>query len=368
MKPWPAHLVIPALALALAGCGMGVSSGQQAARSELIPVLPASAPVGSIPGAPVRPGDPLVGEARRIATLLLPDPAGDILRVKEKHFQNGTRQEIITATDKGTYGENVIDVSLRTTDASRGMSAPLLTGPPSENGIRNEILSRFPDVQMNIVTRPMSNSIGPFGLAIGKHPGGARCVFAWQWTEDLRGASGTPGLAGVSAMLSGKTVAASIRIRLCRSDSTLDQLASYIESLRLSMPAIDRVVAMDRRNVDGEASAGSGSSLLKPVGGVLETAIAKPGKPAAAARQQAKPRRARIARAPSRPREQAAAPVPPPVFVPPQYPAAQPSYGPRYLAPVGGAAPPPVYGVPAQGGASAGTATLPPQAFRGPGQ
>ena len=92
--------------------------------------------------------------------LALPEAAGRFKKLRETHFVNGTRQEIVLEAGKGVYGENVIDVSVRTTDVRPAGARVLEIGKPSENGIKREILSRFPDVRMNIVTRPMRNRLG----------------------------------------------------------------------------------------------------------------------------------------------------------------------------------------------------------------
>ncbi len=366
------------LTLSLGACSFGGLEKTYISRAETIPVT-APATVGAIPAQTIAVEDAAAAEARNLASLLLPEGAGKVLRVREKQYSNGTRQEIIIATDKGTYGENVIDVHIRTAEASAKHTTPLTIGPPSENGIRNEILSRFPDVPMNIVTRPIRNALGPFGLAIGKHPGGARCVFAWQWIEDLREATpGTSGIAKMNALVAGKTLAASVRIRLCRSDSTVDQLASQLEGLQIgSRTALDRIATLDRRSLEGDVVAVSGArsgQLVKPVGGSLEAAITRPVKrenaPVQVARAKPKPQARRYVRR-EQPQQQAAPVQAAPVYVPPQPQQAAPAanYGQRYMAPVAGMAAPPAYGAagPSPVGQRSGAVALPPQAYRGPG-
>lgn len=380
------RLLILPLAISLAGCSFGFAQKDYVSRAETIPVRAEPASVGAIPVQGLPPVEDAAAQARSIATLLLPDGAGAILRVREKHFVNGTRQEIVIAADKGVYGENVIDVHIRTSEASPRHANPMTIGPPSENGIRNEILSRFPDVQMNIVTRPMRNGLGPFGLAIGRHPSGARCVFAWQWVDDLREATpGTSSLAKMNALMAGRGLATSIRIRLCRSDSTVDQLAAHIEGLRTgSASALERLAGIDRRSIDGEPVAANGSRsapLLKPVTPSLEAAIAKPAaRPSPQRSARATPPRAAPQPRPSRQAQRRAhvrqaepAPQPAwsaaqqPVYAPPPQMAPPGPTGQRFLAPVAGMSSP-AYGASAPAArAPGGAIALPPEAFRGPG-
>ena len=86
----------------------------------------------------------------------------------------------------------------------------------------------------------------------------------------------------MNALVAGKTLAASVRIRLCRSDSTVDQLASQLEGLQIgSRTALDRIATLDRRSLEGDVVAVSGArsgQLVKPVGGSLEAAITRPVK------------------------------------------------------------------------------------------
>ena len=148
-------VVYAPLTLLLGACSLGLPSlGGSGAKSYV-----SSAPTIPVQGEPVNlikiaPQEPVRSQ---IAVLALPDPIGREKKVREKHYVNGTRQEIVLDAGPGVYGENVIDVSVRTSGTAGGARSALEIGPPSENGIRNEILSRFPDVQMNIVTRPMRN-------------------------------------------------------------------------------------------------------------------------------------------------------------------------------------------------------------------
>jgi hypothetical protein len=379
-------LILP-LALSMAGCSFGFGLGEKdiAARTDTIPVRAAApATVGTIPALGGENGDAF--DAGQIATLLLPEGAGALVRVKEKHFVNGTRQEIILAPDKGTYGENVIDVHLRTAEAGTRQGNAMTIGPPSEGGIRNEILSRFPDVPMNIVTRPMRNALGPFGVAIGRHPSGSRCVFAWQWVENMS-ASGSGGgnILKMNALM-GRGLATSIRIRLCRNDSTVDGLVAQIEGLQAgSAGALDRIARMNRREFEGQAVAvrggSGGTQLVRPVSSQsLEAAIARPGRgdgpvetvqrrspQRVAERKRSAPRQA-TREEPEKPAPAPAQTAPAPVYAAPPV-AAVPAnaFGQRYLAPVAGAAPM-GYGGASAPASSGGRLALPPQAYRGPGQ
>jgi hypothetical protein len=74
-----------------------------------------------------------------------------------------------------------------------------------------------------VVTRPAANAYGPYGLAIGRDPAGARCLYAWQW------------IAEPPALAVGQTASApmSLRVRLCRTDMTLETMAAAVNQLRI---------------------------------------------------------------------------------------------------------------------------------------
>jgi len=374
-------------AVVLGGCslapGFGVSKQQYAARAPVAPVT--TVPVTAMPLGPLSRGG---APAASHAVLALPSAAGSIKRVKERHYVNGSRQEIELVGPPGTPGQNVIDVSIRTNSSSGYGKNFLAIGEPSDSGIRNEILGRFPDVRMNIVTTPMRNRFGVFGLAIGRHANGARCVFAWQWVNDLR--DQTPGVSNVTkfgAMLGGRQLATSIRIRLCQKGVTVDQLAGYIQGLSvMGRGPLNRLVNMDRRNISTVQTSGisqsgiNSSSPLRPVGGSLESALDNNSrsKITTPVKSRRNVRRSRSARR-SGPRRSSAdsynrirhysgtgRPVATaPVATAPAASAAAP--GTRYLAPVATNAPPPVASrSPAGAYKPSGAVSLPPEAYRGP--
>lgn len=367
------------LVLVLAGCSP--ISTFTSAKNRYVSLAP-TVPVTSAPLQPVTASGPAAAPENATAVLALPEGAGGLKTVREKNFVNGTRQEIILSTGPGVYGENVIDVSVRVNGRSSGSGRILEMGPPSQNGIRSEILSRFPDVRMNIVTRPMRNRFGPFGLAIGRHASGARCIFVWQWVDDLR--EFTPGVSGFTkfgALMGGKSLATSIRIRLCRANETVDQLAGYAEGLRVTARnAVERIVRMDRRDIASSGPQISGRAIagtpaLQPVGGSLESALAGRRSVAKGVSRKSPSHKSRSSSRSSRPRRADSAPDSYnriksyiPRRASEEAPASAPAPGGgRYLAPVEGA-PPPATGIAAAPAyrPAASAVGLPPEAYRGP--
>lgn len=268
-------LAILPLVSTLAACGSpgfddNFYARQQRSASPLSPVV-----VSSIGTATSR-------EDFSDAIMLLPPEAGAVTRIRERHYPNGTRQDIIMAG--GAAGDNVIEVSVRTQDSvGRSMGGQLLQiGEPSERGVRNEIMSRFPDVRMHIVTRPIRNTFGPVGVAVGRRADGARCVFGWQWIADAREAwPNQSNLNRMGALFSSRSAPTSVRIRLCRMDGTVDQLVAMVEGLQAGEgAALGRLLQMDRRGYAGGEDSSRGGDVLStatgdliPVGGSLEAAI-----------------------------------------------------------------------------------------------
>ncbi len=366
-------LAILPLVSGLAACGSPGFDANYAGRDGR-----AGAPLSPVVvGGPGAPGG---GDDYADALMLLPPEAGAVTRIRERHYSNGTRQDIVMRG--GAAGDNAIEVSVRTLDTpGRAMGGELLQiGEPSERGVRNEIISRFPDVRMHIVTRPVSNSFGPVGVAVGRRADGARCVFAWQWIADAREAwPNQSNLNRMGALFSSRSAPTSVRIRLCRMDGTVDQLVAMVEGLRAGEgAALGRIFQMDRRGlavadggpVRGGELASRGGDLI-PVGGSLEAAIGggapvvsapaspryvfNPGPEAAprpvvttrTARAKATvakptPGKARLAARKAPPKAVRIArsrPVEPKRFADPNPSPAhwQPPGGPRYMAPVSGA-------------------------------
>jgi Cellulose biosynthesis protein BcsN len=276
-----------ALALPLAACmGPGGLLGRSSPPA-IFTGSPSSAPLTtqSLSLTPVTSGTPgIASPAIGEAVMLLPEEAGLVKEVKERHFRNGTRQEVFLDGGKSGAGDNVLEVSVQTAQPRSGNLGDLQLYRPSEQGIRSEIIGRFRDVRMSLVTQPTANNFGPVGIAIGRHPGGASCIFAWQWIEDVRNATssggGGSGFASLGASLSGRTNHASIRVRLCSKTQSADQLVAHVQSLRMGdRIALDRIIQMDRSRI---ANAGTSQSIaagrdgtpgLIPVGGSLESLL-----------------------------------------------------------------------------------------------
>jgi hypothetical protein len=337
--------LLPLLALPLAACS---SSSSEPARYSAIDTTPISV----IAASPTQTGSQ--------GLLQISPEAGPILQVRERDTSNGFHQDLVLGWAKEGHPENRIEIDVITKPAQKGV------GKPTEAGIRSEILSRYLSVPMKIVLKPRENGLGTFGLAIGVRGDGARCMFAWQWVEDMRDARGSR--SGFAKMM-GRSTPASIRVAICRRDMTLDALATLVESLAIAGDVdLDRVIAansMTRVTLAGSDTRGNG--MVAELSPSLESLV---GAKQPVAKQADKPKQVRRAKRPANNDvAQRSAPL--------QTPAVQPALGgsdrgPRYMAPIAASA------VPAYGravtytGAPATTAstsldpTLPPQAYRGP--
>jgi Cellulose biosynthesis protein BcsN len=165
----------------------------------------------------------------------LPPEAGRIVRVSHKSSVEGLWQRIFYDQSAPGLEASGIDLRIRTSSAAT-LDEPLRMAKPTEAGIRSELASQFPKMPMQVVDRPRSNAYGPYGLAVGRWANGTRCVYAWQWIDNVKG---TP---------SGEGGPASVRVRLCRKDVTLDQLAANVDRLKIDFnPVVEQtgVVAVN---------------------------------------------------------------------------------------------------------------------------
>jgi hypothetical protein len=285
--------------------------------------------------------------------------AGPILQVRERDTGNGFHQDMVLGWAKEGHAENRVEIDVITKPNEKGV------GKPTQAGIRSEILSRFPGVPMKIVLQPKQNGLGTFGLAVGVRGDGARCIFAWQWVDDLRDAAGSR--SGFSKMMA-KATPASVRVNMCRRDVTLDALAMQVEGLSVSDGFdLDRVIAASSMTrVTPAASGAGGNAMVADLPASLESLVGAK-QPIA----MPKPKQARRIKRPSN-RDLAAQPE-----APVRTPIVQPTLGaidggPRYMAPVAASAMPayarsaPYVGAPATTASTSLDPTLPPQAYRGP--
>ena len=87
---------------------------------------------------------------------------------------------------------------------------------------------------MRVVSTPLYNAYGAYGLAVDTRPGGDRCVYAWQWIDDVRQPGSRARMRWWPAAAA-RGVPASVRVRLCRSGVMADQLAGYVGQLGIDL-------------------------------------------------------------------------------------------------------------------------------------
>ncbi|MCW2272718.1 hypothetical protein GJ654_01330 [Rhodoblastus acidophilus] len=330
-------VLLPPLMAALAGCN--ASSGPS-----LDMMAQAAAPAAVTHATPPRAASVDSALAR------LPEGAGAIKAVRERYYPNGYGQDIVLASDAPGASSHVA-VSIQNGPARvSGEKAPVWK--PGEAGIKDELAREFSGLPMRVVVNGgYENRYGRFGVAVGRDGEALRCIYAWQYVDDARRSFGH----GARIPQAGAEAApAVVRIKLCRSDLTVDELVAQVKALEIDVP-------------EDFASA--------PV--ALRIAPAQ----APRLRVARKPAQSVVARRPVRPAQEAPLqesayqgyPAPYPAQPTPLYAqapmapsAAQPVYtatpaaagAPRYLAPV----PPTVVGT----GAANLNPSLPPQAYRGP--
>ncbi|HXY59914.1 MAG TPA: cellulose biosynthesis protein BcsN [Methylocystis sp.] len=299
--------------------------------------LASAAPLGESIGGKARRGDEPV-----IKTVLAPPPStGPLGPVAEKIYADGWRQSQSLDRRQHAGGWNDLAIDIRF-EGARRRGAKIPMGPPTKEGIAKEIAARFKGLEMRVVKRQLANALGPYGLAIGAS-GDLRCVFAWQWLDDLPGGD-----------WAGKK-SASIRLRLCRPKVTADELAAIFEGLQLGDPSALETIAATWKDAPDSAFVDAAPQAQAIVDTSLEAALA--------ATKTAASRDAGNGRPPHRlrPRTHAGRAI----VVPPQ---AAPTER-RFLAPSEASRSPSeqkdasVSPVPAQ---SRLDASLPPQAYRGP--
>lgn len=263
---------LAALCLALGACQARDQARDPMARLAHAPSVPSRhvaleanldrmLDAGAVGGASPRRATPIVAMPRWI---------GRPVALEERE-EGGAFGQIVSL-DLGPAGAlrgNRVSVALVGGDAG-----PDVPPRPTEAGIREELAAQFPDMAMQVVPRASANAYGPYGLAIGRSAGGARCLYAWQWIE-------TPPALEPGTPRSGPL---SLRVRLCRADISLEAMAAAVTQLRLvprfegEAPVASRPVARSARSARPRAH--DRASVARRAEPAAATAATIPANPA----------------------------------------------------------------------------------------
>lgn len=155
--------------------------------------------------------------------VIIPPPGGPaIVSLISTTFPNAVRQDIFLATEARTAGENKISVIMFAGKGGDGSGAGLRDVPFTQVNLTAEALAAWPNSGMAVSPYFVQNAYGPFGYAIGKPGNGDTCIYAWQRI--------TPTLKPSGAIDRG---AVTIRLQLCRTGATEQQLVEIMYKLRL---------------------------------------------------------------------------------------------------------------------------------------
>lgn len=192
--------------------------GDESVSLEQTVAVPAAPPsrmmaLASRPAAPAAP----------IASL--PAAAGEIQAVRAHTYVDGLRQDIILRGGAVHGIQNSLTILART-DRRETLDERVPLFQPTEAAIRSEIGGQFPHIAMQVVERDSHNEYGPYGLALGRVGGDARCLYMWQWIDANR----LPPDVGLVGPLS-------VRVRLCQAGTSFDAMAALVDHLTIGAAA-----------------------------------------------------------------------------------------------------------------------------------
>ena len=201
------------------------------------------------------------------AAAMLSPAAGRVVQVSERRYADGLSQEIVLAGDRTSRGENRIDVSLRLAPQGDQVYDNLIPmQKPSDADIASELETRFPGMDMQPVNVLLQNRYGPYGLAAGKRGNGERCIYAWQWIDDAS-APASPRNSTLARAILSQPQPVSVRVRLCRTGASADQLASLVEGIAIG-------AGMGNRQLPVLGQYGGSNDALSAAGGTGGQAFA----------------------------------------------------------------------------------------------
>ena len=208
--------LVTALCLGLGAC----NSAQGISDTSLEASVPA-APGSQMQALAQSSTSPTTAPVGAVASM--PEDAGEVASVRGHSYVDGFRQDIILKGGAVRGVENGITVLARTS-SQQTLDERVPLFKPTEAAIRSEIGRAFPHVAMQVSDRSSSNSYGSYGLALGRSGEKLRCVYMWQWIDAGSLPRDLPG-------------PVSLRVRLCKADTTFDALASLLDHLTIQRDA-----------------------------------------------------------------------------------------------------------------------------------
>lgn len=197
--------------------------------------------------------------------LIIPPPGGPgIVSVVSVTYSNARHQDIYLETNARSTGENKISVTQFVGRGGDGSDARLRDVPFTEVNLTEAALAAWPGSGMAVSPYFVQNNYGPFGYAIAKPANGDTCIYAWQRIEPTLKPSGAVDRGAIS-----------IRLQLCRRDTTEARLLEIMYQLRLNIAVFPPVRA--------PAVIGARMAPVRPVGdaGFAEVIPSAPVRPAA---------------------------------------------------------------------------------------
>jgi Cellulose biosynthesis protein BcsN len=165
------------------------------------------------------------------AFMELPALAGPMIAVREKRYANGVEQTIVLESEAAADGENRIEVRVVQPGKSddRIKNEYLQVRNTRQEQIRSDMKEFVWGIPMQIVGSVEANAYGTYGYALGRSKMGYNCLLGWQ---SVKGVMKERRLLGFTTT---SHTEMSVRLRICRTDLSADQLVSIVRGMRITV-------------------------------------------------------------------------------------------------------------------------------------
>jgi Cellulose biosynthesis protein BcsN len=165
------------------------------------------------------------------AFMELPAMAGPMIAVREKRYANGIEQTMVLESEAAADGENRIEVRVTQPGKSddRIKNEYLQVRNTRREQIQSDMKEFVWGIPMEIVASVEANAYGTYGYALGRSKLGYNCLLGWQ---NVKGVMKERRLLGFTTT---SNTDMSVRLRICRTDLSADQLVSIIRGMRITV-------------------------------------------------------------------------------------------------------------------------------------